>query len=205
MSFFAVYLLVSLKQRASGGAVGATYIGFTVNPQRRIRQHNGDIVNGAKRTSRHRPWEMVLVCHGFPSQRDALQFEWAWQHPTVSIAVREMALALPKRALSGVKGKVRLLMEMLHLEKWKHMPLQVQFLSSASLKYLANCPRLPGGMQSVVASLEALPTTCSEDFDIEDSGSICTDDFANSDCLPAAFATEAVLDTAMSASPGARN
>jgi hypothetical protein len=27
MSFFAVYLLVSLKQRASGAAVGATYIG----------------------------------------------------------------------------------------------------------------------------------------------------------------------------------
>lgn len=42
-----------------------------------------------------------------PLQRDALQFEWAWQHPTVSIAVREMALALPKRALSGVKGKAR--------------------------------------------------------------------------------------------------
>lgn len=51
-------------------------------------------------------------------------------------------------------AQVRLLMEMLHLEKWRHMPLQLQFTSSASLKYLANCPAMPSGMEVGVASLE---------------------------------------------------
>lgn len=51
--FFACYLLtpVHAPQR-----LRCTYVGFTVSPTRRIRQHNGEIRNGAKRTSKHRPW-----------------------------------------------------------------------------------------------------------------------------------------------------
>ncbi len=36
-----------------------TYVGFTVNPKRRLRQHNGEIINGAKRTSKKRPWYVL--------------------------------------------------------------------------------------------------------------------------------------------------
>ncbi len=50
-------------------------------------------------------------------------------------------------------------MEMLHLEKWQALPLKVQFLSSASLKYLAGCPPLPPHMDQTVAPLEVCPVS----------------------------------------------
>jgi structure-specific endonuclease subunit SLX1 len=58
-----------------------TYIGATVDADRRLRQHNGAIQGGAKYTSK-RPNDWYRVCYvkGFGDSRRALSFEWHWKH-----------------------------------------------------------------------------------------------------------------------------
>jgi predicted GIY-YIG superfamily endonuclease len=60
-----------------------TYIGYTVDFSRRIRQHNGEIVGGAKKTRRWRPWKPICVIEGFYENSSALRFEYRLQHPIV--------------------------------------------------------------------------------------------------------------------------
>lgn len=55
-----------------------TYIGYTVNLEHRLDQHNGRIVGGAKRTMKGRPWVFSRVISGFPDHHIALSFEWHW-------------------------------------------------------------------------------------------------------------------------------
>ena len=58
-----------------------TYVGATKNLTRRVRQHNGELVGGAKYTSRIKNgWCVFLVVHNFKTWRDALSFEWRWKH-----------------------------------------------------------------------------------------------------------------------------
>jgi structure-specific endonuclease subunit SLX1 len=66
--FYACYLLTSLNPRRGG-----TYVGSTPDPPRRIKQHNGIIKGGARKTRMGRPWEMVANVWGFPSKVVALQ------------------------------------------------------------------------------------------------------------------------------------
>lgn len=149
--FFACYLLCSLSPRHKG----RTYIGFTVNPQRRIKQHNGEKRCGAWRTKRGRPWEMILCIYGFPSNVSALRFEWAWQHPTESQAVRKAASSF--KSLSGVANKIKLAYTMLTLPSWDNLNLTVNFFSTKYTKHIAGCPRLPKQMRFNICTMDDLP------------------------------------------------
>ncbi|XP_020693353.1 structure-specific endonuclease subunit SLX1 [Dendrobium catenatum] len=149
--FFACYLLCSLSPRHKG----RTYIGFTVNPRRRIKQHNGEKSCGAWRTKRGRPWEMVLCIYGFPSNVSALQFEWAWQHPRESLAVRKAASSF--KSLSGLANKIKLAYSMLNLPSWENLNLTVNFFSTKYTKHIAGCPRLPNQMRFNICSMDDLP------------------------------------------------
>ncbi|KAJ2483734.1 Slx4p interacting protein [Coemansia sp. RSA 2320] len=126
-AFYCCYLLHSLKP----GTRNYVYVGSTPNPVRRLRQHNGEISAGAAATRSRRPWEMLLVVHGFPSKAAALQFEWAWQNPHVS---RHSAFdAVPyedKRVLYGpaqkrLETKLVALCVMLTLPPFRFWPLEI--------------------------------------------------------------------------------
>jgi predicted GIY-YIG superfamily endonuclease len=56
-----------------------TYIGATKDVHRRLLQHNGALSGGAKATS-GRCWKRICHVSGFPYERAALQFEWAWKY-----------------------------------------------------------------------------------------------------------------------------
>lgn len=59
-----------------------TYIGATVDPKKRLRQHNGELVGGAARTRNRGPWHFEAVVSGFRTWREALQYEWAAKYYT---------------------------------------------------------------------------------------------------------------------------
>jgi len=57
------------------------YKGYSTNFNRRIRQHRGEIVGGAKRTSHWRRVTPVCFITGFSTKSEALSYEWYTKRP----------------------------------------------------------------------------------------------------------------------------
>ncbi len=69
-----VYLLQSTS--------GATYVGATIDPDRRLRQHNAELSGGARATAIRRSKGEVWSrrCFVGPFEKiEALRFEWRWK------------------------------------------------------------------------------------------------------------------------------
>ncbi len=92
--------------------INRTYNGYTVNPKRRIRQHNQELVGGAIYTKKwgSKLWEIYALIKGFPDQINALQCEWKIKHPAKK-KIRPCKYNTPS-------GRVIGLNEVLHLDKW---------------------------------------------------------------------------------------
>ncbi|KAK8763878.1 hypothetical protein V5799_033516 [Amblyomma americanum] len=121
--FYGCYLLYCTNPKYKGH----TYIGFTVDPNRRIKQHNKGLkAGGAWRTSRKGPWDMALIVHGFPNEISALRFEWAWQHPERSRRLNHVGAKLRKE--SRFAYAFRVVSHMLRAVPWVRLPLTIQWL-----------------------------------------------------------------------------
>lgn len=98
-----VYLLVSTK--------GATYVGATVDLNRRLRQHNKEIKGGASATGmkvgRGEIWTRACHVSGFPDWHAALQFEWRWKQLSRKLSV----------SLKPLERRMMALKQLLSLDK----------------------------------------------------------------------------------------
>lgn len=79
-----VYLLESTK--------GNTYIGATIDLNRRLRQHNKEIKGGARATGikveTGETWRRVCYVKGFPDWTATLQFEWRWKQISRKLPIK---------------------------------------------------------------------------------------------------------------------
>ena len=95
MSASYVYLLVSTS--------GATYVGATIDLDRRLRQHNKEIKGGAHATTikvqQGETWTRAAHISGFPDWQAALQFEWRFKQLSRKLPAKMLPLERRLRAL----------------------------------------------------------------------------------------------------------
>lgn len=106
-SFFCYCLKSTVSNR--------TYVGASVNVNRRLRQHNGIISGGAKYTKSNRPWEIKIIASGFSTWREALQFEYRWKKTRVK-----------SKGLTAFERREKCLQSLLQKKPWKDKTIEVK-------------------------------------------------------------------------------
>ena len=93
---------------------GSTYIGATVNLDKRIRQHNKELKGGATATSQKvsqgEKWDYYCYVENFPSWNEALKFEWRWKQIS-----RQIQKKNPR--INPTEKRLEALNQLLQLEK----------------------------------------------------------------------------------------
>ena len=87
--------------------LGSTYIGATVDLNRRLRQHNKLIVGGAHATSlkvaNGEVWSYYCYVENFPTYNEALKFEWRWKYISRQIQKENPSLNPTEKRLEALK------------------------------------------------------------------------------------------------------
>lgn len=113
------YILYNIKQPQK------TYVGYTTNPLRRIRQHNGIISGGAKATSGKGEWAfLVLITSQSFNTHTGLSFEWHLKR-----ALR------PQKAMVPVKRVESLFKTIIDNTKFNHFDFQIYISKYAQLVF----------------------------------------------------------------------
>jgi len=117
MSF--VYLLATTSH-------SNTYVGATIDLDRRLRQHNKEIKGGAHATSakvkQGETWERVCYVSGFPDWSAALQFEWRWKQITRKIPFGKSCLERRMKALKTLLSLPQSTTKAIPFKDWGSAP-----------------------------------------------------------------------------------
>ena len=113
-----VYLLVSTN--------GNTYVGATVDLERRLRQHNKEIKGGAHATSiqvlKGEVWIRAAHVSGFPDWQAALQFEWRWKQLSRKLPLKMNPLERRMKALKELLALERPTSKAVTYKEWPSLP-----------------------------------------------------------------------------------
>jgi len=125
-----VYLLVSSS--------GSTYVGATVDLNRRLRQHNKEIKGGAHATgakvSKGETWIRAAHVSGFPDWQAALQFEWRWKQLTRKLSIKINPLERRMTALKQLLALERPTTKAMAYSEWVAPP-EVHIEEEEAKKY----------------------------------------------------------------------
>ena len=125
-----VYLLVSTS--------GNTYVGATVDLNRRLRQHNKEIKGGAHATgmkvAQGETWTRAAHVCGFPDWQATLQFEWRWKHLSRKYPIKMIPLERRIKALKELLSLERPTSKALAYTEWENKP-EVHLETEDAKKY----------------------------------------------------------------------
>ena len=104
----------------------STYVGATVDLDKRLRQHNKEIKGGAVATSNKvlQGEQWTRICHvaGFPSWTAALQFEWRWKHLSRQLPAKMLPIDRRMKALTQLLALERPTSKSVPYSEWPSPP-----------------------------------------------------------------------------------
>jgi len=134
----------------------STYIGATVNLERRLRQHNKEITGGATRTgskvNKGLRWNRVCYISQFPDWQSTLQFEWRWKHISRQYPSKMLPLDRRMEALVQLLSLEQSTSKAVPFKEWKSKPMihvEEEFVDKCAV-FLTSCENLPYEIEDAV-------------------------------------------------------